>query len=347
MEELKVLKEANNMMRERNKFINKNNSNKFENRWITNFENKKQKEKNEMTPTINKTKTYINQIGTKPKLIDNYADKIPKYNTEKNIYSSKFKHSANDTCLGPSKNFKVSKDSDLLPEKINLINSSLNFDIKKFINDLAELANTRSPTDLTKKLDIKPYCLKDCKLQFIIPTTEVESLKIESLSQKLENEGDIDFKPSDNNKETISFCLNNIYDQVIKKVKKKESKKITFEKKELENLNEYNPTQLLIEDSLKNIYDIAIQQHMKKKTNKEHTIEKKVTKNYLDELYTNICKPKQEKIRNDVDFLDLNKIKQTKFDIYERLDKMVAGTFKNLHENLLWIYLKTKFKVQE
>jgi len=130
------------MMRERNKFINKPNSKSFESRWITDLiEKNNKKGKSELESSFTTPKSNNNPIRIKPKMIENYTEK-PKYNIEKNIYSSKFNQTLNGTGLNPNKIIKESKEKDLLQDNLNLISSVFNFDIRKFINDLADLTKT-------------------------------------------------------------------------------------------------------------------------------------------------------------------------------------------------------------
>ena len=381
LEELKVLKEANNMMRERNIFNGKK-PKPAENRWLNEFfEKRGKKEKmevfNEMENTI-KSKNYIKQeinTGTKSKLIDNFLDKSIKYSQMKNIYSSP-KINSNNGSSNPTEENRNHKDkiNDNLQENLSLITSTLNFDIRAFIRDLAtgskRAIGAQEPLK-TLQIEWKRYCHPQCKVEIMFPETHPFKESQENFSQTVEVqietnpiveiEGhstvEIEANPAvefeqnpaveimehESTESEIKSCLNSLYDQAVKKVKPKKNSKNSVESHQN---NIENPHRLLIESSLNEIYDAVIHQQKKRKSSKPHQ-EKIFAMSYLDGLYNDVCKNKVPKNLEVDEIFDLNKIKHNHLDLFNPFDKVIAGTFQNLQESLLWIYYKAKLKTHD
>jgi len=379
LEELKVLKEANNIMRERNIFNGKK-PKPAENRWLSEFfEKRGKKEKikvfNEMETTI-KSKNYMKQeinTGNNSK-IDNFIDKSIKYSQMKNIYSSPKINSLNGFSNPTEENRNLKeKNNDALQENLSLISSTLNFDIRAFIRDLAagskKAIGAQEPLK-TLQIEWRRYCSPRCKVEIIVPETHPLKEYKEKFSQTVEVEietnpmieiegnstVEIEANPAieieanptieilvpEPTESDINSCLNSLYDQVVKKVKSKKKSKKSIENHQ--NNNE-NPNRLLIESSLNEIYDAVIHQQKKRKSSKPHP-EKILAINYLDGLYNDICKMKvQENLEVD-EIFDLNKIKHNHLDLFDPFDKVITGTFQNAQESLLWIYYKAKLKTQ-
>lgn len=324
LEELKVLKEANNMMRERNKFLVTKSPNESNTSWMSDIFEKQQQKKTEP----------VSHASPKPKLFENYIDKPLKYEIARNIYSSK---------EIPQKNTKTEN----LDHALDVINTVLNFDIRDFIKDLKEASKGKLSLKEIMKVDLTKYCGDQCKLEFIIDRekiNEVEkiSIKKRNIESQTEQENPytiLDKKNDEEQKkniceekkekseegnlyleEAVNFCLDDLYSQAIKQVaiKKKKQKKVLINEK------------------------IPLQEKKKKVLE-----EKKLANNYLLDLYDEVCiqvssKSKMEK----KDTLGYFSAFKRDGENYDRLDKIVDTTLKEMHENLLWVYCKTKFSIQ-
>jgi len=354
LEELKLLKEANNMMRDRNKNLNIGTKQKQpENRWLLEFFDKRNKRNNRAinelnsTTSLMRTKDFMKPEDNKRRMIDNFIERT-KYDSIRNIYSNGNNIKVKSMNGSSEKsNFERKIDGNIQENKLEMIVSKLDFDIKGFIQDLTDLTeNEKNIQDFQLKL--KKYIGKNCPIEFLTPN---EGLLLESKNQASQTEKPEEKKDFEEasfpitlvnqeelsimaNQETVTSCLNGIYNQAINKVKqiKKKIKKNDIIPQEINN-------QVLISNSLNALYNNAIQQQKKKKPIKTHNLEKKVAENCLESLYKDVCS--NPSLRKSP-MLDLKSIIFHEIDLFDRFDKVIQGSLSLLEENAVWLYFKTK-----
>ena len=206
LEELKVLKEANNLMRERNRLGIKPQK-QPENRWLREFLEKRSGRSgnpitpNEMDVTTVRSKDFLRQelAGNNRKMVNNYLEKT-KYDAGlRNIYSSsnnqKFR---NGQPTSPEKLKPYGPDE----WKLDAISSKLDFNIKGLLRDLGNFVKT-SRQDEFFKVNIKEYMGKNCRVEFSgvdnEPQSQASQLETTQLQSPPTNKKKI--QPKSNNME--------------------------------------------------------------------------------------------------------------------------------------------------
>lgn len=338
LEELKVLKETNNLMRERNKMlgmsINNGYKKEMEPAWMSDYFDKR-------------SKNGQNQ----KRLFESYIEKPLKYDSTRNIYSTNniSIHQKND------KNEEVTN----LEHDLDLITTVLDFDIKAFIFDLKENSKGKLCLKTNLEIDWKSYCKKNCKLNFVDKNGETKSKKEISTQTACFQDQDRNEKDAEN---LTALCIKKSEGEQIKNCFETEDNnknQLLTKKEELLLFNEADSPQEipikseekeLINECLGIVYEQALKVNVntnsKRKSNtsqKHKNFEKKVANSYLEDLYESVCKIKHNPdTMRQVDEVLLFQCRE--YENYDSLDTLVHWTMDNLHESLVWVYCKTKLK---
>ena len=224
LEELKVLKEANNLMRERTKLGLKPQK-QPENRWLKEFlEKRNGRSRNpititptelDVTTTTVKSKDFLRQelAGNNRRLVENYLERT-KYDAGlRNIYSS-----PNNQRFRNGQTSSQEKEKPITTQEewgFDAISTKLDFNIKGFLRDLGVFVKTSRKEEILK-VNIKEYMGKACKIEFFgaqnepqTQNSQIENAQIKlshdqkpiSQQRKPEEEDKVELEPITNNQQ--------------------------------------------------------------------------------------------------------------------------------------------------
>lgn len=309
LEELKVLKEANNLMRERTRLGLKPQK-QPENRWLKEFlEKRNGRSGNPIAPTevdvtttttTVKSKDFLRQelAGNNRRLVENYLERT-KYDAGlRNIYSS-----PNNQRFRNGQTSSQEKEKPISTEEWGLdsISTKLDFNIKGFLRDLGVFVKTSRREEILK-VNIKEYMGKACKIEFLgaknesqTQNSQIENAQIKpyhdqkpiSRPRNLEEEDKVELEPKTNNQqekradssaktqeENKADSLqptkeNHIQDDIPTPSSEQEESKTTLPQNDSEFL-----TQKAVTSCLSSLYDQAIHKvkHLKKKNRKTENV---------------------------------------------------------------------------
>lgn len=335
LEELKVLKETNNLMRERNKMLGMSVNNGYkkdmEPAWMSDYFDKR-------------SKMGQNQ----QRLFESYIEKPLKYDAKRNIYST------NNISL--HQNNEKSEEGSNLEHDLDLITTVLDFDIRALISDLKENSKGKLCLKSHLEIDWKSYCKKDCKVNFVDKNTEkkqTNDLSTQTTCFQDQNKGNFENLTVPFSKESEIEQRENFIEPEESKNEKQLRKKedLLFKEADIPQEISVKPEEKdLINECLGIVYEQALKVNVgannKRKSNtsqKHKNFEKKVANSYLENLYDSVCKIKQNP-ENSKQIDDVLLFRCREYENYDSLDSLVHWTIDNLHESLVWVYCKTRLK---